>query len=67
VNLIPYNQVDGLEWKRPELSQIRAFHKKVEQGDAPRVTLRMEKGHDIDAACGQLRLRETSGKSKVSP
>jgi 23S rRNA (adenine2503-C2)-methyltransferase len=60
VNLIPYNQVDGLEWKRPELSQIQAFHKKVEQGNAPRVTLRMEKGHDIDAACGQLRLRETS-------
>ena len=25
VNLIPYNQVDGLEWKRPELSQIRAL------------------------------------------
>ena len=63
VNLIPYNQVDGLEWKRPELPQIRAFHKKVEQGDAPRVTLRMEKGHDIDAACGQLRLRETSDHS----
>jgi 23S rRNA (adenine2503-C2)-methyltransferase len=60
VNLIPYNQVDGLEWKRPELSQIQAFRKKVEQGNAPRVTLRMEKGHDIDAACGQLRLRETS-------
>ena len=63
VNLIPYNQVEGLEWKRPELTQIRAFHKKVEQGDAPRVTLRMEKGHDIDAACGQLRLRETSDHS----
>jgi 23S rRNA (adenine2503-C2)-methyltransferase len=60
VNLIPYNQVDGLEWKRPEPSQIQAFRKKVEQGNAPRVTLRMEKGHDIDAACGQLRLRETS-------
>ena len=60
VNLIPYNQVEGLEWKRPELSQIRAFHKKVEEGKAPRVTLRMEKGHDIDAACGQLRLRESS-------
>ena len=66
VNLIPYNQVNGLEWKRPELSQIRAFHKKVEEGGAPRVTLRMEKGHDIDAACGQLRLRESSEKSKVS-
>ncbi len=66
VNLIPYNQVDGLEWKRPELSQIRAFHKKVEEGGAPRVTLRMEKGHDIDAACGQLRLKDSSEKSMVS-
>ena len=26
---------------------------------APRITLRMEKGHDIDAACGQLRLKES--------
>ena len=66
VNLIPYNQVEGLEWRRPELSQIRAFHNKVDEGGAPRVTLRMEKGHDIDAACGQLRLRESSEKSKVS-
>lgn len=67
VNLIPYNQVDGLEWRRPELPQIRAFHKKVEQGDAPRVTLRMEKGHDIDAACGQLRLREKSSGDSTEP
>ncbi len=66
VNLIPYNQVNGLEWKRPELSQIRAFHNKVDEGGAPRVTLRMEKGHDIHAACGQLRLRESSERSKVS-
>jgi 23S rRNA (adenine2503-C2)-methyltransferase len=58
VNLIPYNQVEGLEWKRPEIEQIKSFHNKVKAGDAPRVTLRMEKGHDIDAACGQLRLRE---------
>ena len=47
VNLIPYNQVEGLEWRRPELSKIRAFHKTVEEGGAPRVTLRMEKGHDM--------------------
>jgi adenine C2-methylase RlmN of 23S rRNA A2503 and tRNA A37 len=30
----------------------------VAEGNPPRVTLRMEKGPDIDAACGQLRLRE---------
>ncbi|MDC3335141.1 23S rRNA (adenine(2503)-C(2))-methyltransferase RlmN [Opitutales bacterium] len=58
VNLIPYNQVDGLNWERPELPKIIAFREQVERENAPRVTLRMEKGHDIDAACGQLRLRE---------
>jgi len=58
VNLIPYNRVDGLSWERPDLEQINEFYKTVEAGQAPRVTLRMEKGHDIDAACGQLRLRE---------
>ncbi|MEJ6522819.1 MAG: 23S rRNA (adenine(2503)-C(2))-methyltransferase RlmN [Opitutales bacterium] len=60
VNLIPYNKVDGLDWERPEISQINAFRSQVEKENAPRVTLRMEKGHDIDAACGQLRLRENS-------
>jgi 23S rRNA (adenine2503-C2)-methyltransferase len=59
VNLIPYNKVDGLDWERPEIGRIKAFQKQVEREKAPRVTLRMEKGHDIDAACGQLRLRET--------
>ena len=58
VNLIPYNRVDGLDWERPEKEQINAFYKTVEREKAPRVTLRMEKGHDIDAACGQLRLKE---------
>lgn len=57
VNLIPYNTVEGLEWKRPNLKRIDAFRRKVELGGA-KVTVRMEKGHDIDAACGQLRLRQ---------
>ena len=44
INLIPYNQVDGLEWRRPTLSQIRAFLKKVVQGETPKITYRREKG-----------------------
>jgi len=56
INLIPYNQVDGLDWKRPPLKHIEAFRRRIEHGGA-KVTVRMEKGHDIDAACGQLRLR----------
>ena len=54
VNLIPYNRVEGLEWQRPSQEKILAFKKTVAEGNPPRVTLRMEKGHDIDAACGQL-------------
>lgn len=57
VNLIPYNRVLGLPWERPEPEVIERFHRLVAGGDVP-VTLRLEKGHDIDAACGQLRLRE---------
>ncbi|MBR91137.1 MAG: 23S rRNA (adenine(2503)-C(2))-methyltransferase RlmN [Verrucomicrobiales bacterium] len=58
VNLIPYNKVEGLNWKRPPENRIRAFLRTVENERPSAVTLRMEKGHDIDAACGQLRLKE---------
>ena len=64
INLIPYNSVDGLEWERPSKEQIIAFKQKVEMESPPRVTLRMEKGHDIEAACGQLRLREKKRNPK---
>ena len=56
VNLIPYNQVEGLPWQRPEEEQQEAFLKALE-AEKVTATLRREKGHDIDAACGQLRLR----------
>lgn len=56
VNLIPYNTVVGLGWQRPsEEVQERFLAGLQEQGVI--ATLRREKGHDIDAACGQLRLR----------
>ena len=57
VNLIPYNTVEGLPWERPETPVIETFRDLVEGGGVT-VTLRLEKGHDIDAACGQLRLKE---------
>ncbi len=56
INLIPYNTVTGLEWERPEESVQEHFLKLVvDQGAF--ATLRREKGHDIAAACGQLRLQ----------
>jgi 23S rRNA (adenine2503-C2)-methyltransferase len=56
VNLIPYNTVEGLPWKRPSEEQQEAFLNGLE-AQGVTATLRREKGHDIDAACGQLRLR----------
>lgn len=56
VNLIPYNRVEGLPWKRPNASRQNAFAS-VLRANRVSFTIRKEKGHDIDAACGQLRLR----------
>ncbi len=56
VNLIPYNHVDGLSWKRPSANRQERFARVLDDARVS-VTLRREKGHDIDAACGQLRLK----------
>jgi len=56
INLIPYNTVEGLPWKRPSEEAQEEFLRILrDRGIA--ATIRREKGHDIDAACGQLRRR----------
>lgn len=54
VNLIPFNAVEGLEFKRSSKEHIRAFRSVLEDAGIT-VTQRMEKGHSVSAACGQLR------------
>lgn len=56
VNLIPYNSVSGLAWTRPSEKRQEKFLSILRAEGIP-ATLRREKGHDIDAACGQLRLQ----------
>jgi len=56
VNLIPYNQVEGLPWERPAEATQEAFLRALEKQKVT-ATLRREKGGNIDAACGQLRLK----------
>jgi 23S rRNA (adenine2503-C2)-methyltransferase len=56
VNLIPYNSVSGLPWMRPSEKRQEKFLSILRAEGTP-ATLRREKGHDIDAACGQLRLQ----------
>ena len=60
VNLIPYNKVEGLPWERPEEDIQEAFLTSLKK-EKVTATLRREKGHDIDAACGQLRLKTERG------
>ncbi len=56
VNLIPYNKVEDLPWVRPAEEVCERFLAALEKNDVT-ATLRREKGGDIDAACGQLRLK----------
>ncbi len=69
VNLIPYNRVEGLGWKRPEDTVCEMFFAALEKQKVT-ATLRREKGGEIDAACGQLRLkteRELSAAGGTGP
>lgn len=65
VNLIPYNTVEGLPWQRPSDRVIDHFAEVVTAGHVT-ATVRREKGHDIDAACGQLRLKQLKAQASVT-
>ncbi len=55
VNLIPFNYVATPDnYQRPEPERVQRFRRILEEAGIE-VTQRVERGHDIDAACGQLR------------
>jgi 23S rRNA (adenine2503-C2)-methyltransferase len=54
VNLIPFNDVQGLPYRRPEQEALGAFVERLRR-DGLSVKVRKRKGSEIDAACGQLR------------
>ena len=64
VNLIPYNPVEGLPWQRPGPEVCRHFQHLVERHHVT-TTLRTEKGTDINAACGQLRLQHERNPTRT--
>lgn len=57
VNLIPVNYVPERNYTRTPLDQIKAFVKELQRLGV-NATVRREKGHDIAAACGQLRAEQ---------
>ncbi len=61
VNLIPWNSVPGLRGGRPSRKRTLAFEAAL-SGRGVNVTVRVEKGVEIAAGCGQLRGQE-AGRS----
>lgn len=53
VNLIPLNPVEGTGLKRSSRERVDAFRALLERRGVP-ATIRIQRGVDIDAACGQL-------------
>ncbi|MBU1053260.1 MAG: 23S rRNA (adenine(2503)-C(2))-methyltransferase RlmN [Proteobacteria bacterium] len=57
INLIPFNEYEASEFKRPEAAVIKIFREILVNNDYT-VIIRHSKGQDISAACGQLRGKE---------
>ncbi len=66
VNCIPYNKVEGLEWTRPTIRRQDVFVDHLRKAGVS-TTIRREKGHDINAACGQLRLKTEKAMDGQKP
>ncbi|MBK1988233.1 23S rRNA (adenine(2503)-C(2))-methyltransferase RlmN [Sphaerospermopsis aphanizomenoides BCCUSP55] len=56
VNLIPYNPIQEVDYKRPNRDRIQAFVNVLQQQNIA-VSVRYSRGLEADAACGQLRTK----------
>ncbi|NUZ06274.1 RNA methyltransferase [Piscinibacter koreensis] len=64
MNLIPYNRVDGLPYRRPPVERAVAMARAL-QARGVLTRLRQSAGQDVDAGCGQLRAR--AGAARAVP
>lgn len=66
INVIPFNEVEGLPYRRPTDESLGAFTRVLRDAHYA-IKVRKRKGGEIDAACGQLRrrhpLQASSGNS----
>ncbi len=56
VNLIPYSPVTGLDFRTRSRKRVKALREVLEVAGI-QVTQRLQRGADIDAACGQLKTK----------
>lgn len=60
LNLIPYNSVEGLEFRRPAWERATEMARTLHRRGVL-TKLRRSAGQDVDAGCGQLRARDAAG------
>jgi 23S rRNA (adenine2503-C2)-methyltransferase len=60
LNVIPWNPVYGAQYQRPSPDDVHRFAGLVRRAGVA-VTIRVDRGVDIDAACGQLRRTHAEG------
>lgn len=59
LNVIPVNPIRERDFQKPDSKNAQEFKNKLEKNGI-NVTIRRERGSDIDGACGQLRRRHTA-------
>lgn len=64
INLIRYNEVDGMPFKRPKQEDVLVFQELLRRQNV-NAHIRASRGRDIAAACGQLR-HETGPKARAA-
>ncbi len=60
LNLIPYNTVPGLPWRRPDAERAAELARTLHRRGVL-TKLRRSAGQDVDGGCGQLRARQAQG------
>ncbi|HEX2914278.1 MAG TPA: 23S rRNA (adenine(2503)-C(2))-methyltransferase RlmN [Chloroflexia bacterium] len=65
VNLIPMNPVPGSSQRGSNQQRVRAFQAELDRYGIPN-SVRVEKGRDIQAACGQLKVEQNEKAKKAS-
>jgi 23S rRNA (adenine2503-C2)-methyltransferase len=66
VNLIRYNEVAGLPFRRPHADAVMTFQT-VLRNNGVNAHVRKSRGRDIDAACGQLRRKQQEAAEGLTP
>jgi 23S rRNA (adenine2503-C2)-methyltransferase len=60
MNLIPFNTVEGMPWRRPSWERAAEMARTLHRRGIL-TKLRHSAGQDVDAGCGQLRARTPPG------